>query len=303
MCLLALLAPGTAIAKGGHFIIDPSRSEEFRLKGSNGYSIWVYANHGSVQLTARHENEEATYSTRGHTTEGRIRARFGKLGSVAVRLRPFGKPRLAAQPSGNCRGKGDLVTRGMFVGTIAFRGEQLYTTVHATRAHGRETKTFKQICKEEKESGRSPFQLMWLSAQSTQRRSRSESIFKNLTAFKITSKAHPVFDGSFFSAAFLETSGRLSITRTTSVDADPAAFAVSEPSPGATSATIAPPTPFAGSATYLKEKGTPASWSGELTVPLLGVGVVSLTGDGWAADLSRSASRGSGSGVVIGTFS
>jgi hypothetical protein len=134
---IALLAlPGAAFAKGRNLVIEPSQTMEFQLKGSNGYSISVSGSGGDVSLTARHGGSSASYSTRGLASPARIKARFGHLGRVSVRFHSGnGSPRVL-QPAKNCRGKGEVVDRGHWVGRIEFEGEQAYTTVSRVSCQG-----------------------------------------------------------------------------------------------------------------------------------------------------------------------
>ena len=50
-------------------------------------------------------------------------------------------------------------------------------------------------------------------------------------------------------------------------------------------ATVAPPAPFSGSATFHLDDPKTASWTGDLAVEMPGLGKVSLTGDGIEAGL------------------
>ncbi len=52
-------------------------------------------------------------------------------------------------------------------------------------------------------------------------------------------------------------------------------------------ATITPPAPFSGSATFHLEDPQTASWTGELAVEMPGLGKVPLTGDGIDAGLCK----------------
>src|SRR5204862_3797260 len=108
--VLALFAmPGTAIAKGGTFVIKPSRTTELQLKGSNGYSISVIGEgDDEVSLTAKHGGSSATYATRGIASSTRLKARFGNFGLVSMRFHSDSGPRRVPLASGNCRGKGEI---------------------------------------------------------------------------------------------------------------------------------------------------------------------------------------------------
>ncbi len=283
--LVALLVlPGAAFAKGKKLVFGPSQSEEFQLKGSEGYSISVFANHGTVTLTAKQKGSSASYTAKGLTSPTRIKTRLGKLGRVSVRFHSHGNPKQKPLPQGNCRGGAETVEPGTWVGQIEFEGEQAYTAVHATRARGTVTNSPKLTCSkhEDQEVGNSlDFKLTLLSASSEAR-----GIFS--AAFQITSEAHPELNGSTFNASLLEVHNRgVSIIRSIEADAKNNAFALTEEDSHVTSATLEPPAPFKGTATFQQTKGSKGSWTGTLAGDFPGRGEVTLAGPEFAAEVSR----------------
>lgn len=273
-------SPGAATAKGRNFVIAPSQTMEFRLKGSHGYSISVFGIGKEVSLTARHGGSSASYSTRGLASPTRIKARFGHLGRVSVRFHSDSGPRLVPLPEGNCRGRGEIVDRGHWVGRIEFEGEQAYTTLHASRARGKVTKALKQTCRHEGEGGHVPgLRVTVLSAV-------SEASGAFFTAFKITSSSFPAIDGSLFSASLFEArSPRLSVIRSISAEAKVDAFATTGEKGQIESATVAPPAPFSGTATFQRTGGSKGTWSGSLVGDFLGRGEVALAGPEFSAEI------------------
>lgn len=282
--LAALLAlPGAAVAKGGRLTIGASQSVEFQLKGSKGYAISVNGADGQVTLTASHRGSSASYSTKGLASPTRIKARLGRLGRVSVRFQPRGNPRHVKFPQGDCRGGDETVESGSWVGRIEFEGEQAYTAVHATRAEGKVTNSEKLSCSKHqgKESTPAGFQWTILSASS-----KARGIFS--TAFLISSDAHSGLDGSSFGASLLEVHRRgMSIVRSINADAKSDAFTVSEEGGHVTAATIAPPAPFEGTATFQRTTGLKGSWAGTLAGDFPGRGEVTLAGPEFAAEVSR----------------
>ncbi len=280
--LMSLTSPSlaSATAKSGYFVISPSRSTEFRLKGSGGYSISVFGNRGQVAITAQRGHSSVTYTARGLASSKRIKARFGGLGRVSVRFHPIQPPHLVPEPPGNCKGRGEVVQAGRFVGTIALEGEQGYTTVHASRAKGKVTRALKQTCKDEGDGGGGPA-IRWtiLSASS-----ESEGII--FTAFKTESKTIPALDGTAFGASIFELrSRRFTIFRSIGANEGPNAFTTFRSGREITSATITPPQPFMGSATYQRVKGSLGTWTGSLAGDFPGRGEVSLAGSGFSAQI------------------
>jgi hypothetical protein len=282
--LAALLAlPGTAVAKGGGLTIGASQSAEFQLRGSKGYSISVFGSGGQVTLTASHKGSSASYTAKGLVSATQIKARLGRLGRVSVRFQSHGNPKHVPFPQGNCRGGDETVESGTWVGQIEFEGEQAYTAVHATRAKGKVSNSEKLSCgKHQGKEGTPPgFQWTILSASSNAR-----SVFS--TAFLVSSDAHPDLDGSSFGASLLEAHRRgMSIVRSINADAKSDAFTVSEEGGHVISATIAPPVPFKGTATFQQTKGQKGSWSGTLAGDFPGRGEVTLAGPEFSAEVSR----------------
>jgi hypothetical protein len=280
--IIALFAwPGSAIAKGGSFVLEPSQTMEFRLKGSHGYPISVVGSGGEVSLVVRHGGSSAVYSTGGLASSTRLKARFGHLGRVSVRFHSDSGPRRVPLPKGNCRGKGEVVDHGHWVGRIEFEGEQEYTTVHASRARGKVTKTPKQTCSQprgEKGHARDP-RVTTLSAAS-----KTNGIF--LIAFKITSSSHPALGGSAFGASLVERLGRrLFVVRSIDANAEVDAFSSTGEEGHIESATIAPPAPFKGTATFQRTSGSKGSWLGSLVGDFLGRGEVALAGPEFSAEI------------------
>jgi len=305
-------AAGAKLRFIGEFENGPSRSAEFKLKGSNGYSISVSGTIGQpkpvrpVTLTARNsDGASVTYLAQGVATEKRIEASFGALGHISVRFHPSQPPHFV-QRAANCRGSGELVHAGNFIGTIAFEGEQGYTTLHASRAKGIVTQSFKEVCSEGGEGHAShppPISLTMLDATS-----RSTPGYTSFDALRVVSKPRPQgFGGlcSFLASIFevqppLKPGGRpaLAIIRSIHATAKPSAFSTTASGAEITSASIAPPVPFTGAATYVKGQGSRGSWSGSLAANFPGLGEVSLAGPEFSARISEPLAQGGSSRSV-----
>jgi hypothetical protein len=280
--LIALLAlPGTAGAKGGGFVLGPSHSVELRLKGSKGYSISIEGDRETVTLTAERKGSSASYTAKGFTSATRIKARLGRLGRVSVRFHSRGRPKRVPLPQDICRGEAQTVQSGTWVGRIEFKGEQGYTAAHATRARGAITDTPKVICSshEGKEGKLPDFQATILNAASDG---------KGIFATSFSSEARPSIASSGFAASLFEMHRRgLAIFRSISTDAKSDAFAVSEEDGHISSATIAPPVPFKGTATFQRTRGSEGTWTGTLAGDFPGRGEVTLAGPKFSAKVSR----------------
>jgi hypothetical protein len=280
--LIALIAsPGPAGAKGGGFALGPSHSVELRLKGSKGYSISVSGDSEAVTLTAERKGSSASYTAKGFASDTRIKARLGQLGRVSMRFHSHGGPKRTPLPNGICRGGAETVESGIWVGRIDFEGEQGYTVAHATRAKGAITDSLKVICgsHEGKEGNLPDFQAAMFIASSD-----AAVIFSTA----VTSETHPGFAGSVFTASLLETHRRgLAISRSITTDAKSDAIALNKESGHITSATVAPPAPFKGTATFQSTRGSKGSWTGTLAGDFPGRGEVTLAGPEFSAEVSR----------------
>jgi len=278
-----LTLPGVAIAKGGSFVLGPSHSVELRLMSSNGYSISIEGDRETVTLTAERKGSSASYTTKGFASATRIKARLGRLGRVSVRFHSHGGPKRMPLPKGICRGEAETIESGTWVGQIQFKGEQGYTAAHATRAKGAITDSPKQTCSShEGKEGNSPnFETTILSASSDAR-----AIFS--TAFLLTSETHPGLAVSVFGASLLEVHNRgLAIIRSISANAKSDAVALTKEGGHIASATIAPPAPFKGTATFQSTSGSKGSWTGTLAADFPGRGEVTLAGPEFSAEVSR----------------
>jgi hypothetical protein len=96
----------------------------------------------------------------------------------------------------------------------------------------------------------------------------------------------PRFGGPMVSFSASSTVRRhgLYVLASVSAEGELAAFSTPDPAGVLENASVAPPAPFHGSATFHLDSSTSASWTGSLGVELPGVGNVSLAGTGfWSA--------------------
>jgi hypothetical protein len=74
------------------------------------------------------------------------------------------------------------------------------------------------------------------------------------------------------------------VSASVSAEGEPATFLTPNPAGTLEDASVSPPAPFHGSATFHLDSPTSANWTGALSVELPGVGSVPLAGDGfWSA--------------------
>ncbi len=278
------LAPGSAVAKRGYFTIDPSSRTQVQLHGSNGYGISLSANGGFVSLSTQGHHATVEYAARGAAGNGKIKARFGSLGRVALRFHPRGRARLFKEPKGNCSGGDSLVQAGVFVGKLDFEGEQGYTRIHANRVKGTVTHTKRQICKTsggEDGGGAALSSLKWTLLSAT-----ADENKVSFNAFKTEFKSKPGLNGASFSATIIESIQRgFAVFRSIQATAGLTAFSDVSSHGRVDEATVTPPAPFSGSATYRRAVAKRSeTWLGSLAGDFPGLGTVSLAGPEFCAE-------------------
>jgi hypothetical protein len=307
--IAAIALPAAAAGKVGHYVTQSSRSTEFKIMASNGYSVSVSGSIGApkpirgVTLTARNSSgASVSYLAQGVATEKRIEASFGALGRISVRFHPSQPARLVRRAQ-NCRGPGELVHEGHFVGTIQFEGEQGYTALHASRARGQVTRSFKEVCSEGGAGQSGPIRWTMLDATST------APVQTSFEANGLSYQPRPHGPSRFcvFLASIYERQPPLkpggpglSVIRSILATARLSAISTTTSGRVITSALVTPPAPFTGTAYYTKGQGSQGSWSGSLAANFPGRGELRLAGPGFSAQaqilgrLGKGKSNGSG---------
>jgi hypothetical protein len=248
----------------------------FRLLASNGYSLTVASFHkpdterGEVLVLAGTHGAAVLYFARATVTDTSIEADLGQVGKIDVDFVPSGEAR--AERS-KCGGRPVAVDSGRYVGTVEFRGEQGYSEADATSARGDAKFTLSLACGEirsEGVGGHSPGALLRAHGQTTQ--------------FHFEARKNSPTRVARFNATINERRGPLRITRGVAAEAGPAAF---DYDVAAGTATVSPPAPFDGEATYRRGPGRSTSWHGALTVDFPGRAGVRLATPGSHASLIR----------------
>lgn len=278
MAAAALSASSVASAKPGHFIVPAERLSQLTIKGTHGFRITVTRISRRVELTASDGSTSAIYVVRSaKIPTNRIEATFPGLGEVSVRFRPSG--RVHREP-GFCEQRPLFRQNGIFSGTIRFEGEQGFTRIDAENARGFVFRSFKETCKGgNDDSGATPI-------YSLAERAKSQGRVTSLTAIKPVSQS--AFDNSStYFASQLERRRGMTTIRVGVASSDPDTFALAGPPIQPESATLTPPSPFSGTASFQASSGALAKWEGTLAVELPGVGSVPLTGPQFRPELCR----------------
>lgn len=245
----------------------------FRLPAANGYSLRALSYDGdpngqpdSVILLFTRKGSAVLYFARKgvEVTEESISADLGGLGSIDLRFVPTGKSRDEA-PS--CDPKQTYaVDSGVYEGRVDFEGEEGFTEVHATRAPGDAHVVADLICgssADEGSGGNAPGAQLRVHRR-WQRGNVSFEAWKNSP----TRPAH-------FEASIEERRGALGVVRGISSSAGPASFEFDIPSQAAL---IRPPSPFHGSARFVRRGRGRGTLRGSLTVDFPGHSNVPLAG-------------------------
>jgi hypothetical protein len=298
--LFALLLPAAVMAEPPQQIEVQNRGLrlELSIDGSRGYFGFIITR-GHKQVVLLLIKGRAFYgasTSSGRVNRHGIQARFGELGEVSVRFEGKRAPWEGGILSRGarkreCRGRKPVFEAGDFHGTIQFRGENSFTRIDATSVPGSVARHYRRVCKVEADGSKPDpsFGSIFGHAKMTQ-----------LNAVAHTDGAEVTFEASdltslfgfdrgpaihSFAANTVEHRDGIEIVRGFSLTDSGRSFQASGEKSERDSAFVDPPQPFAGSASYLKEKGAPASWTGPLTVHLPGSGPVALAGPDFKAKL------------------
>jgi hypothetical protein len=230
----------------------------------------------------------------------RLDAKVGGLGHFRGRFVP-GSTKLEQLPEG-CTGEPTTTEKGVFVGSFVFRGERGYTRIDARRERGRVVRQGAMSCPASNPSGHRRHRSRRLAREERERRQNEFRLLagdpKGGLSFQAEmQESAEVEEGSptTIQASMTERVGRLEISRNASsisFGADAAAtFQVPDLAEPLSEATLTPPAPFSGSATFHLDEPRSATWSGDLAVELPGAGEVPLTGKGIAAGLCHGPSH------------
>ncbi len=220
--------------------------------------------------------ETAQYELRVSESRNGIHANFGRLGTISVRFKASGRlqVRESHKPKG-CKGARTIVRKlGTFVGTIRFDGEEGYTEVAKHRVKGSLGTPTKVVCA--------------FTSASSNRQPQGYGAYLGATAHHnrlgFAADRERAKGRAAYVADLRERSGRISIWRYVSLQGPSRGFTFDQK---LTSATVAPPPPFSGGATFQGGKQLSFSWAGSLAVSFPGAANVPLTGTDFFALLTR----------------
>jgi hypothetical protein len=308
-----LAMPTGAVARPGDEVRPRSLHLTMSGAGTRGYAVTVDTlGHHRVTLTVSKGGQVASYMTRGKVSRHQVKANFGRFGKVSLRFhgkrRPFPTQRskqAKKRPTRlRCHGRRPQREVGRFRGTIEFDGQQGYTRLAVGKLHGEVRRSYRQVCRlvpVRKQGHRRQrpaiasssavnpfgFNLTLLSA-----RSRSGGALARFTAISLEPpRGVPIPAKDLFSiitASLQERVGRVRVFRSVMQFAAPDKVKISRRGIEPAKARLALDSPFSGRAHYrAPTKGSPASWTGDLGVRLLGTGLLPLTGPNFHVVLCR----------------
>jgi hypothetical protein len=291
-CLLAFTAGG---AQAERLELGPAFQVTAKLPKSNGYELkLVSEGNGEVLLVARRGTAlSAVYSAPGNAGRHGIRADFGEFGRVDVR---WTKHEIEdRRPPKGCEGRPTTVGRGVFHGTIELRGQEGFVEANLERVRGGFRKYRHQVCEipddrharerarphHGRNGGQGGGEDNLFATNVLEATSEASGRTVELIAAK------PGLPGiEFFDASATELVGQVQISTAAHALGKGEALTFSDERPPH-SASLTPPAPFAGSASFEKAGAQGSEWTGDLTAPLPGMGDVPLTGDAFEVKVCR----------------
>lgn len=273
---LASCALLPAAAQGAE--APPDEVAVFKVEASNGYELLVLASargdgDGEVAFLVQGRRRAAIYRGPAAFTGARVEANLGSIGMISVKRVPTAKKRTVRA---SCRtGEQRRVKVPRYEGTIEFHGEEGFSEASATRAPFDWGALLAFSCIPE--GGRPPGKVLPGARLDVHRLPEENELMLHATQVRPGSKTE-------VSVQVDELRDGLVITRATWATAGSDALHYSS---ALTTATLAPPAPFHGHATFRANAPRATRWTGNLTVDLPGYSGYPLVGSGIRADLEH----------------
>jgi len=240
---------------------------------------------GTMTLEIRRQGEIVKYEVPGEATPAGLKVRFGSLGTIDVAFTPT-TTLGSTKPGKGCTGAPRTVREGVFSGTVDFTGERDYV-----RLEGPATGSMSVIppwkCPEvEAADPYSPLPLA--AAAASGRRDAGEAGAATLSAgtracscyFAAGVHHHRGGAKSTFIGYQVENREGMEIVRGVEARAPASAFEFDR---AAGTATLHPPSPFSGEATFETLPSHRGRWRSTIQVPLLGADPIDTGAPGFRA--------------------
>lgn len=253
------------------FADAPGATSAFRVDAANGYKVLVWAfsrradGQGNVTLIASREKGGVIYFAPASVTPTAIHADLGSLGRIDLQFHPSG---IVKQESSRCDKHPVSFEAGTYQGTFEFHGEEQYTQAEATSVHSRIRPILNLVCSGSIRGELSGDDIPGARLRLSRRRDgRTITLQFN----KNSQRAHARFE-----ASVKEQHREVAITRVVADRAMPgSAFDFAD---DLQTATLSPPSPFSGSATFHRDAASANRWTGDLMIDFPGESNVALTG-------------------------
>jgi hypothetical protein len=273
----ALLTLGLSQPAGARSVPDPPPDLAiFEVRASHGYDVTIIASgspdgEGSIAVLAANRRSAAIYRTTATVSASAVEADLGALGRISVRSVRTGRERTVRD---GCEGWGKRrIATTRYEGTIEFHGEEGFTDVSASSAPFAYGTYLAFACAEE--GGRPPGKQLPGAFLDVHRNPEENELM--LHAIQSRPGA-----ATSISVQIDVRRGDFEITRAAGVRGRAGTLRFD---PQLRSATLAPPAPFAGHATFHRNASPADRWTGNLTVDLPGDSDYPLTGPGLEVNL------------------
>lgn len=273
---VAMLAlPVTAAAKPGYFVSPSFRYAEAKFRGTHGYQVTISAGSDGVTVAAHKGLASVSYDDfKGKLKGNSIGIRLPRIGRVFVHFHELKRSHMP--PAKNCRGPATLIRHGVFEGLVVIKGERGFTKVRRRRMRAKIVREPSITCRRRLTAHASAAADEFLFAMSERRRR-----YLIFTADKWPPSQG--FSPLFFGTTLFRWRGSMAIVNSNSAfTEDSTALDVAKPP---RSATVDPPGPFTGTATFEEKSKDEFRWAGDLAVELPGIGEVSLAGPKFKSEL------------------
>jgi hypothetical protein len=246
---------------------------ELTLQANNGLHAHLEnSEDGIVTLEVRKGGQFVTYQVPGEISEEGLKARFGRLGLIDVTFTPTTTLNSTARGDG-CTGAPRTLREGVFAGTIDFTGERDFVRIEGPQATGSMSVISQWECPETQ--AMNPVARVSRLLSAAPRNGEGERESATLVAMKhgfssyfVAGVAHRHSGGSsIFLGARIEALEDVLIWRATEVHGLASAFDFDF---DAGTATLRPPAPLRGHASFSAHSRGHGRWRSTIRVPLLG---------------------------------
>lgn len=269
---------------------DLKHAFAFKVEASNGYSILAYAaneradGRGEAVLFVDRGNAGATYVAPAMLTATSVNADLGALGRISLEVVPSGKTKTLRR---RCGDEPETVTfePQRFHGSFEFHGEEGYTEAVSSGPSEYMRFFFDLLC-----AGVGSGEIGGADLPGARLRLRSH---QGSFRFALQANKNRPRAATRFEIETHEKNGQISISRSRTLWVGAGAF---DYDPLLRTATLDPPAPFSGQASFHRGAAPANRWSGNLTVDLPGRSNVPLVSAGVGATLSHACWQGEGAG-------